>query len=109
VEHAEHSLRAGFPGKSARVPTHAFRARSREGVPSTGDARRQEHADYSAQHLDLSESIDAIERATATLRAKEADKAQSLLQASAPSMTRDPPRWDCPQTPSRRPPALRTV
>jgi len=42
--------------------------------------RDKEHADYSVQHLDFSESIDAIQRAIAVLKAREGDTAQSLLQ-----------------------------
>jgi len=44
--------------------------------------RNKEHEDYSATHLDLSDSIDAISRAIQTLKQKEADVPQSasLLQ-----------------------------
>jgi len=45
--------------------------------------REREHADYSAQHLDFSESIDAIERAISVLKARSADVPQSLLQVQA--------------------------
>jgi len=46
--------------------------------------REKEKADYDATHADLSESIDAIERAIATLNAQAADTPQkaSLLQVS---------------------------
>ena len=42
--------------------------------------RDKEHEDFRAQNTDYSESIDAIERAIAVLKAKKADVAQSLLQ-----------------------------
>jgi uncharacterized protein YdaT len=42
--------------------------------------RDKELAEYQAQHADLSESIDALERASQVLKAKEADVPQSLLQ-----------------------------
>jgi len=42
--------------------------------------REKEHADYSATHADLSESLDALARALATLKAKEADVPQALMQ-----------------------------
>merc|ERR1719450_1456714 len=42
--------------------------------------REKELAEYTATHTDLSESIDALERAIQTLKAKEADVPQSLLQ-----------------------------
>jgi len=48
--------------------------------------REREHADYSAIHADLSESIDAIERAISVLKTREPDVPQSLLQL------RDSPR-----------------
>jgi len=48
--------------------------------------REKEHGDFSETHADLSESVDAIERAIATLRSREADVPQSLLQV------RDSPR-----------------
>eukprot|EP00445_Apocalathium_hangoei_P048502 CAMPEP_0204000188 /NCGR_PEP_ID=MMETSP0360-20130528/15157_1 /ASSEMBLY_ACC=CAM_ASM_000342 /TAXON_ID=268821 /ORGANISM="Scrippsiella Hangoei, Strain SHTV-5" /LENGTH=315 /DNA_ID=CAMNT_0050941439 /DNA_START=23 /DNA_END=967 /DNA_ORIENTATION=+ len=44
--------------------------------------REKEHADYSATHTDLSESIDAIERAISVLKSREGDTPQSLLQVS---------------------------
>jgi len=46
------------------------------------EVRDKEHEEYSAEHLDLSESIDAIARATQTLKQKEADVPQSLLQVA---------------------------
>jgi hypothetical protein len=48
--------------------------------------RKKERADFMAQETDLSESIDAIERAIATLKAKEADVPQSLLQVQNSKM-----------------------
>merc|ERR1719271_2382344 len=45
--------------------------------------RKKEKADYNAAHKDLSESIDAIARATQTLKRREADVPQSLLQVSS--------------------------
>jgi hypothetical protein len=42
--------------------------------------RKKEKADYDATHADLSESIDAIERAVSVLKSREADVPQSLLQ-----------------------------
>jgi chromosome segregation ATPase len=45
--------------------------------------RKKEEADYNAAHQDLSESIDAIGRATQTLKKREADVPQSLLQVSS--------------------------
>jgi len=45
--------------------------------------REKEHTDYSAQHADFSESVDALERAIAVLKARSADVPQSLLQLQA--------------------------
>merc|ERR1740130_651590 len=45
--------------------------------------RKQENADYKAAHTDLSESVDAIARAIQTLKQREADVPQSLLQVSS--------------------------
>jgi hypothetical protein len=45
--------------------------------------RAKEKADYQAAHKDISESIDAIERAANVLRKKTGDIAQSLLQVSS--------------------------
>jgi hypothetical protein len=42
--------------------------------------RKKEKADYDATHADLSESIDAIERAISVLKSREADVPQSLIQ-----------------------------
>merc|ERR1719439_370454 len=42
--------------------------------------RKKEKEDYDASHLDYSESIDAIERAIAVLKKRQADIPQSLLQ-----------------------------
>jgi hypothetical protein len=44
--------------------------------------REKENADYKAQHLDFSESIDALARATAVLKSRDHDVPQSLLQVS---------------------------
>merc|ERR1719502_436605 len=49
---------------------------------SATNQRNTEHADYSAAHKDLSESIDAISRATQVLKQREADVPQSLIQLS---------------------------
>eukprot|EP00929_Paragymnodinium_shiwhaense_P004799 TRINITY_DN1059_c0_g2_i1.p1 TRINITY_DN1059_c0_g2~~TRINITY_DN1059_c0_g2_i1.p1 ORF type:complete len:679 (+),score=335.60 TRINITY_DN1059_c0_g2_i1:67-2103(+) len=51
--------------------------------------RKKEKADYDATHADLSESIDAIERAIAVLKQKQADTPQSLLQVSDLSQLSD--------------------
>merc|ERR1719361_659315 len=55
--------------------------------------RDKEHEDYSATHADLSESIDAVERAIAALKSREADVPQSLLELKRsrriPSATKD--------------------
>merc|ERR1719316_2084322 len=45
--------------------------------------RKKEEADYNAAHKDVSESIDAIARAIQTLKRREADVPQSLLQVSS--------------------------
>jgi len=45
--------------------------------------RKKENGDYTATHLDLSESVDAVARAIATLKSREADVPQSLLQISS--------------------------
>jgi len=42
--------------------------------------RNKENADYKEAHLDVSESIDAIQRAIQVMKRKEADVPQSLLQ-----------------------------
>jgi len=42
--------------------------------------RKSEKADYDAMHTDLSESIDAVERAISVLKSREADVPQSLMQ-----------------------------
>jgi len=42
--------------------------------------RKAENAEYTATHLDYSESVDALERAIAVLKKREADVPQSLLQ-----------------------------
>jgi len=47
--------------------------------------RKQENADYKAAHTDLSESVDAIARAIQTLKQREADVPQSLLQVATMS------------------------
>jgi len=44
--------------------------------------RKKENTDYTATHTDLSESIDAIARAAQTLKRREKDVPQSLLQVS---------------------------
>lgn len=47
---------------------------------SASALRDKEHTDYLAAHTDYSESVDAIERAIAALKRREADVPQSLLQ-----------------------------
>jgi len=42
--------------------------------------RKTEKADYDAMHADFSESVDAVERAIATLKSRGADVKQSLIQ-----------------------------
>jgi hypothetical protein len=42
--------------------------------------RKAEHAEYTATHLDYSESVDALERAIAVLQKREKDVPQSLVQ-----------------------------
>jgi len=54
-------------------------------VASATAQRKQEKADYDATHQDLSESIDAVARAISTLKAKDVDVKQSLLQVSSKS------------------------
>jgi len=49
-------------------------------LKSATAVRNTENADYKAAHTDLSESVDAVERAIATLKSREADVPQSLLQ-----------------------------
>jgi len=43
-------------------------------------ARNKEHKVYAAQHLDFSESVDAIAKAIAVLKSRSADVPQSLMQ-----------------------------
>mmetsp|Transcript_136210 Transcript_136210/g.423261 ORF Transcript_136210/g.423261 Transcript_136210/m.423261 type:complete len:688 (-) Transcript_136210:102-2165(-) len=50
-----------------------------EAASATGQ-RKKENTDYTAQHLDLSESIDACGRALQVLKARTADVPQSLAQ-----------------------------
>jgi len=47
---------------------------------STAALRKSELADYQEGHADLSESVDAIERAITVLKAKSADVPQALIQ-----------------------------
>ena len=44
--------------------------------------RKKENGDYKVAHQDLSESVDAIARAIQTLKKREGDVPQSLLQVS---------------------------
>merc|ERR1719356_1778369 len=55
-------------------------AQAQAELEAATELRKQEHADYSATHLDLSQSVDALERAIAVLKSREADVPQSLLQ-----------------------------
>mmetsp|Transcript_40990 Transcript_40990/g.92372 ORF Transcript_40990/g.92372 Transcript_40990/m.92372 type:complete len:693 (+) Transcript_40990:72-2150(+) len=45
--------------------------------------RNKEHSNYAAEHLDISESIDACQRAKQALAARSADVAQSLVQVKS--------------------------
>jgi len=47
--------------------------------------RNKENADYKAEHADLSESVDALDRAIATLKNKDVTVAQSLIQLQSNS------------------------
>jgi len=49
-------------------------------IKSATEVRNKEKAEFEAIHLDYSESIDAIERAIAVLKAKSADVPQSLVE-----------------------------
>jgi len=49
-------------------------------LKSATEVRDNEKSDYDATHADLSESIDAIERAISVLKTRQADVPQSLLQ-----------------------------
>merc|ERR1719236_175854 len=49
-------------------------------IKSATEVRTKEKAEFEAIHLDYSESIDAIERAIAVLKAKSADVPQSLVE-----------------------------
>jgi len=52
--------------------------------------REKERADYLAEHKDLTESVDAIERAITVLKSREADVPQSLIQVrDAPSIPQE--------------------
>merc|ERR1719422_2096993 len=58
----------------------ALIAQAQAELKAATELRQQEHADYTATHLDLSQSVDALERAIAVLKSREADVPQSLLQ-----------------------------
>ena len=62
------------------TPEQAQTAAAQSELDSAQAIRDKEHEDFRAQNTDYSESIDAIERAIAVLKAKKADVAQSLLQ-----------------------------
>merc|ERR1719203_136941 len=49
-------------------------------LKEAASVRDKEHTDFAATHKDLSESVDALERAIATLKAREKDVPQTLLQ-----------------------------
>jgi len=73
----------------AEVLTEEIAELEKEVAKLTADAdsataqRKKENTDYNAAHTDLSESIDAIARAIQTLKRREADVPQSLLQVSS--------------------------
>merc|ERR1719482_85421 len=73
----------------AEVLTEEIAELEKEVAQLTADAdsataqRKKEKTDYDAAHQDLSESIDAIARAIQTLKRREADVPQSLLQVSS--------------------------
>merc|ERR1719163_1218132 len=73
----------------AEVLTEEIADLEKEVAKLTADAdsataqRKKENTDYNAAHTDLSESIDAIARAIQTLKRREADVPQSLLQVSS--------------------------
>jgi len=73
----------------AEVLTEEVAELEKEVAKLTADAasataqRKKEKADYDAAHQDFSESVDAIARAIATLKSREADVPQSLLQVSS--------------------------
>eukprot|EP00408_Alexandrium_pacificum_P022371 CAMPEP_0171197546 /NCGR_PEP_ID=MMETSP0790-20130122/22468_1 /TAXON_ID=2925 /ORGANISM="Alexandrium catenella, Strain OF101" /LENGTH=713 /DNA_ID=CAMNT_0011662793 /DNA_START=80 /DNA_END=2217 /DNA_ORIENTATION=- len=54
-------------------------------VANATSVRKREKADYLTEHADLSESIDACQRAVSTLQARSADVPQSLAQLRASS------------------------
>mmetsp|Transcript_88718 Transcript_88718/g.254041 ORF Transcript_88718/g.254041 Transcript_88718/m.254041 type:complete len:673 (-) Transcript_88718:96-2114(-) len=55
-------------------------AQAKSEAASANALREKEHGDYMAQHQDLSESIDACEKAVSVLKSKGADVPQSLAQ-----------------------------
>merc|ERR1719356_240861 len=55
-------------------------AQAKAELKDATDLRNKEHADYTATHTDLSQSVDALERAIAVLKSRTADVPQSLLQ-----------------------------
>merc|ERR1719263_1741791 len=73
----------------AEVLTQEIAELEKEVAKLTADAdsatavRKKENTDYNAAHTDLSESIDAIARAIQTLKRREGDVAQSLVQVSS--------------------------
>jgi len=58
-------------------------AKAEADAASATSVRKKEHEDYTAQRTDLSESITACQRASATLKARSPDVAQSLAQLRA--------------------------
>mmetsp|Transcript_145852 Transcript_145852/g.268929 ORF Transcript_145852/g.268929 Transcript_145852/m.268929 type:complete len:678 (+) Transcript_145852:68-2101(+) len=62
--------------------TEAMLATTAAEAKKASDIRATTKADYMAEFADLSESIDAIKRAIKTLKAREADVPQSLLQVA---------------------------
>jgi len=64
-----------------------------EGEAKSATAQRnKEHDLYAAQHLDFSESIDAIAKAIAVLKSRSADVPQALLQVRSSKLVSDKAR-----------------
>merc|ERR1719311_1859051 len=67
-------------GKAKIVQLEGEIARIEGEIKSATEVRTKEKAEFEAIHLDYSESIDAIERAIAVLKAKSADVPQALVE-----------------------------
>jgi len=59
---------------------NADRNTAEDEVKAATKIRSKENADYKAEHADLSESVDALDRAIATLKNKDVSTPQSLIQ-----------------------------